>query len=58
MSDETPQSAFVCPDCGKAIQLATEELLKAVKVICTHCGHEVSLDRRGPKPETDGADPA
>ena len=28
----------------------TTELLKATKVDCGHCGHTVSLDRRGPKP--------
>jgi predicted RNA-binding Zn-ribbon protein involved in translation (DUF1610 family) len=55
MTEENSNSAFVCPDCGKAIQRPTTELLQAVKVTCDHCGHEVSLDRRGPKGSEGGA---
>ena len=46
MSDENQTSAFVCPDCGKAIIVPTTELLAATRVTCENCGHEVALDRR------------
>ena len=48
MSEEE-STAFVCPDCGKAILRPTTELLEAISVTCDSCGHEVGLDRRGPK---------
>ena len=56
MRDDTAQTAFVCPDCGKAIQRPLNEILQAAKVTCETCGHEVALDRRGPKgPNNSGA---